>query len=438
MWRESIGAPHGSRHISVVDGPRNSGGPFRVQGYVGRMTTAAVDSPSRPMTPQQRTTLYMVMGVTLALDAGNGVVFGLIAEIQDAHGISTDQLGLISASLFGASLLGMLGLAHFADKGHARRVLLGGLALGAVSTAWFGLADSLWEFVASRALSGIAVSLFISAGRSIVARLDPARAGENLGKLVGAEITGFVLGPVVGAGLYAVGGLSLPFFVLSGVAAVSFVFFTLRFPEVEAPERPTGLTMWQLTGLDMLGNRGVLAAALLALAVFLPVGAYDSMWSRYLTDLGAGPTFVGTSLTLYGVPLVLLAGRGGRLVDRWGPLRAGRRAIGAAIPVIVAYGLLDSYWLVALTAIAEAVIQAVASPSAQAAMSAACPPDRIGAGQGLAGAFGLCGGGLLASVAPAVYDHHGPEVLFIGVATLVGVIAATAFALARTASPALA
>ena len=396
-----------------------------------------LDQPRRAMDAQQRTTLYMVMCVTLALDAGNGVVFGLIAEIQDAHGITTPQLGLISASLFGASLLGMLGLAHLADTGHSRTMLLSGLALGAVSTLWFGLATHLWEFVASRALSGIAVSLFISAGRSLVSRLDPSRAGENLGKLAGAEITGFIIGPVVGAGLYAVGGLSLPFFVLSGVAAAALVFFIARFPEVEVPAIDGSRSYWQLTGLDLLGRRKVLAAALLALAVFLPVGAYDSMWSKYLHDLGASATFVGTSLTLYGVPLILLSGRGGRLVDRLGPITAGKRAIACAIPIIVAYGLLDSYWIVALTAIVEAVVQAVASPAAQAAMVAACPPDRLGGGQGLAGAFGLCGGGLLASVAPAIYDRYGADVLFTGVGALVAVFATIAFALDRTVTPAM-
>ena len=397
---------------------------------------ATIDLPRRAMTPDQRTTLYMVMGVTMALDAGNGAVFGLIAEIQDRHGISTPELGLISGSLFAASLLGLLGLAHFADKGHARTMLLAGLAIGASSTLWFGFATQLWEFVAARALSGIAVSLFISAGRSVVTRIDPTRAGENLGKLVSAEIAGFVLGPVIGAGLAAVGGLSLPFFVLGGVAAAAFVYFSFRFPVLARPEQPPELSIWQTTGLDLLGNRGVLAAALLALAVFLPVGAYDSMWSRYLTDLGAGPVFVGTSLTMYGIPMVLLAGVGGRLVDRWGPLVAGRRAIAAAIPVIVAYGLLTSYWIVALTAIVEAVVGSLANPSAQAAMVKACPPERIAAGQGLAGGIGLCGGGLLASVAPTIYDRFGAGTLFIGVAALVGVIATVAFALAGPIRPA--
>ncbi|MFN8051716.1 MAG: MFS transporter [Acidimicrobiales bacterium] len=395
---------------------------------------ATIEAPPRAMTPHQRTTLYMAMGATLALDAGNGAVFGLIAEIQHAHHISTPNLGLISATMFAASLLGLLGLAHLADKGHARVMLLSGLALGAAGTAWFGLATSLWQFVAARALSGVAISLFISAGRSIVSRLDPQRAGENLGRLAGAEITGFVLGPAVGAGLYRVGGLALPFLVLSGCAALALVFFVLRFPTVAPPERRPDLSYWQLTGLDLLANPRVLAAALLGLAVFIPVGAYDSMWSKYLSDLGASPTFVGTSLTLYGVPLVLLSARGGRLVDTWGPMTAGKRAICAAIPVILVYGLLDSYWWVALTAIVEAVIASVASPSAQAAMVAACPPERIGAGQGLAGAFGLCGGGLLASVAPAVYDSRGPGVLFTIVAGLVAVIAMAAFTIDRFAT----
>ena len=409
--------------------PGNPGGCFASGRYRCPVNTGDHLPPIPAMTREQRTTLYMVMGVTMALDAGNGVVFGLIAEIQDRHGITTPQLGLISGALFAASLLGLLGFAHLADKGHARTMMLSGLAIGAAGTAWFGVATHLWELVAARTLSGISISLFISAGRSIVTRIAPRRAGENLGKLVGAEVAGFVLGPTIGVGLARVGGLSLPFYVLGGVAAVALVFVAFRFPTLDPlPHRPK-LSGWRTTGVDLLGNRRVLAAALLALAVYLPVGAYDSMWSRYLTDLGASTTFVGTSLTLYGIPMVLLAGVGGRLVDRWGPRVSGQRAVSAMLPVIVAYGVLRSYWLVALTAIVEAIVGSLANPSAQAAMVKACPPERIAAGQGLAGGIGLCGAGLLASVAPAVYDGFGPGVLFIGVAGLVGATAATALTL---------
>lgn len=403
------------------------------------MATATSAAPRQAMPPEQRRVLYMVMAVTLTLDAGNGAVFGLIAEIQREHGFSTPQLGLISGALFAASLVGLLGLSHLSDKGHARTMLLAGVGLGGLGTLWFAVADDLWEFVAARVVTGIAFSLFISAGRSVVARLDPARAGENLGRLTAAEVAGFVSGPVVGALLADVGGLSLPFFVFGGIALAALVVFVAVFPQVPPPPGVEHQRYLELTGLDLLGNRRVLAAALLALAVFFPVGAYDAIWSKYLTDLGASLTFVGTSLSLYGVPLILLSARGGRLVDAWGPIVAARRAILLTVPIIVAYGFMPNYWLVALVAIVEAVVAAVANPSATAAMAAACPPDRIGAGQGLAAAFGLTGSGLLASFTPSVYDRWGPGTLFVGVGVTVTAIAVTGFTLdagARRVTPA--
>lgn len=393
------------------------------------MATATPTIRRGAMAPEQRRVLYMVMAVTLTLDAGNGAVFGLIAEIQRVHGFSTPQLGLISGALFAASLVGLLGLSHLADKGHARTMLLAGVGLGGLGTLWFGVADRLWEFVAARVVTGIAFSLFISAGRSVVARLDPLRAGENLGRLTAAEVAGFLCGPVVGAFLADAGGLSLPFFVLGGAALAALVVFAVVFPSVPEPPGVGRQRYLELTGLDLLGHRRVLAAALLALAVFLPVGAYDAIWSKYLTDLGASLTFIGVSLSLYGVPLILLSGRGGRLVDAWGPMVAARRAILLTVPIIVAYGFMPNYWLVALVAIVEAVVAAVANPSATAAMAAACPPSRVGAGQGLAAAFGLTGSGLLASAAPWVYDRWGPGALFAGVGAIVTTVAAAGFAL---------
>ena len=385
-----------------------------------------IASTTRPVTAD-RTVLWIVMAATAVLDAGNGVVFGLIAEIQKARGLETYELGYVSGALFAASLVGLLGLAHLADRGHARAMLAGALGLGAVALAWFAVAEALWELIAARVLSGLAVSLFVSAGRAVVSRLDPSRAGTNLGRLASAEIGGFVAGPALGALLFRVGGLALPFWVLSALSVVALLALLLLAPDLPNSAEPEDMGRWRRTGIDMLADRDVLAAALLALAIFLPVGAYDALWSKYLTDLGAGTTFVGLSLTVYAAPIVVLAGAGGRLADRIGPMRAAKWSMFVIIPVIVAYGLIDSYWLVAATAIVEALAQAVATPASQAAMTRACPPERIGAGHGLSGAVGLSGAGLLASGAPAIYDSYGPGWLFAGVAVASGLIAAVAF-----------
>lgn len=383
------------------------------------------------MNSEQKTTLWLVLGVTAAMQAGNGTIFGLIAEIQDEHGISTGQLGLISSALFAASLVSALGLAHFADKGHARRMMVSGLALGTIATIWFGLGHHLWEFVAARAICGLGVAMFIAAGRSTVARIAPERSGQNLGMMVGAETAGFAFGPTIAVGFYSLGNLSTPFFVLGGVQAVALVFFLTRRIDIEAKTRPDPLPFWKLSGLDLLSRPKVLGAALLGLAIYLPVGAYEALWSRYLTDLGATTTFVGASLTLYAVPLALLAGRGGKLVDKIGAIPAARRAMVLLVPVVVLYGWLPTYWLVAGIALVEAVIQAFANPSGHKAMVQACPPERLANGQGLASAFGLTFAGLLSSVAPAIYAEFGAGVLFSGVGAVCASLASVAFILDR-------
>lgn len=387
------------------------------------------------MNAEQKTTLWIVLAVTVAMQAGNGTIFGLIAEIQDAHGISTGQLGLISSALFAASLVSALGLAHFADKGHARRMMIIGLTIGTASTAWFGFATELWQFVAARALCGLGVGLFLAAGRSSVARLSSTRAGQNLGMMVAAETTGFVFGPTIAVLLYKLGDLETPFFVLAGIQALALVFLVTRQTDVESKVRPAPLPLWKLSGLDLLSHPKVLGAALLGLALYLPVGVYEALWSRYLTDLGASTTFVGASLTLYGVPLALMAGLGGRLVDRHGAIPMARRTLAILVPIVAIYGVAGSYWAVALVAMVESVVQAVANPSAQKAMVQACPPDRIGNGQGLSAAFGLAGAGLLSSIAPAVYSGLGAGWLFGMVGVICAALGFGAFSLYRRGGP---
>ncbi len=157
--------------------------------------------------------------------------------------------------------------------------------------------------------------------RSIVARLDLDNVGRNLGRLASTELGGFIAGPVIGATFASAFNLDTPFWVLAVVMAIIFAHLAGRPIPVmsgarRARDRRGGLA------LDLLRYREVVVAALLALALFLPVGIYDSLWARYLQDRGASTLFIGITLTMYGVPFIALASRGGRLADRVGPFRA--------------------------------------------------------------------------------------------------------------------
>jgi predicted MFS family arabinose efflux permease len=167
---------------------------------------------------------------------------------------------------------------------------------------------------------------------------------------------------------------------------------------------------------------------LLVVAIELPVGMFDSMWSRYLTDRGASELFIGLSVVPFCLPFVLLTGVGGRIADRVGAARAAAVATLLVAPIIAAYAIPHRpAWIVAV-AVIEACFQAVAVPAARAAMAVACPPDRVAAGQGLAGAFGLTATGLAALVCPPVYAAGGAYAMCGLVAVLLVVVVAASIA----------
>ena len=185
----------------------------------------------------------------------------------------------------------------------------------------FALSSELWQFVAARALSGLAIGCFLPATRSIVARLDADHVGRNLGRLAGTELGGFITGPVIGAALTNAFNLDTPFWVLAGVMVVLLVWLHVQ---PVAGQSAVPLVGRGGVGLDLLRHREVVVAALLALALFLPVGIYDSLWSRYLQDRGASTLFIGVTLTLYGVPFI--ASRRGAAASPTGSVRSAPRS----------------------------------------------------------------------------------------------------------------
>lgn len=376
--------------------------------------------------PKAAGSLGVVLAAMFVLAATNGIVFPLLAELQDTYDLPTWGLGAISAAAFAVGLVVQLSVAGLADRGHAKTLLLTGLAVAVVGGLVFAVGTQLWMFILGRALGGLSIGCFVPAARAIAATIDPLQPARHLGRLAGVELAGFVTGPVIAAVLAEAIGLKAPFVAGALLATVALVLLAPRplpvLVTTGASSRPS---------LDLLRIRGVVVAALLALALFLPVGIYDSLWSRYLEDRGASTLFVGLSLTLYGVPFAAFSALGGRLADRKGPVRSALWGLVLIAPMTALYGLLATPVLIAGVALFEAVVQAVAVPAAQAAMAQATPKGRVAAGQGLAGATQLVGATTTALIAAPVYDALGPEVVFVGAAVAIALLGATAALLAR-------
>ncbi len=356
-----------------------------------------------------------------------GSVFVLLADLQDRYGFANWGLGVITAASFLASFAAQIGLAHHADRGRSRLLLWLGLGLTGAGLALFGFGSTLIVLVIGRMLQGLGTGLLLPASRRLLVNGRAGAEGRVLGRFEAVQVGGFLAGPPVVDVVADLGGLRLPFYVLA--AAMVVVMAPIGF--VREPAASTDqLGAPARLPLDLLRNRGILAGLSLAAGLYVTIGSFDSIWSRFLTDLGASRNFIALSLLIFGLPLLLLMPVGGRLVDRLGPQRTGLIALGAAPLLLSAYGLTTSLPLLAAIAFVHASIDSVTTPAGVAAVARAAPPGRAAAAQGLYGATAALTGGLAALAAPVIYGWVGATAMWIIAGTTVGLIAAAGWLLA--------
>lgn len=371
-------------------------------------------------------------------------IFPLLPALQGTLGIPTGAIGLIAAAGFAGALLAELALAPFADRGRARPMAITGLALMTAALIGSAFATEAVGLALGRGVGGVGTGLFMAAASALLVRADPARSGELLGRLGAAELAGVALGPLASGFALAVAAPGPILAAVGGVVALGIVPAALALRERStavhadasgAPSAPPAAP--PRISLDLLRQRSVVGVVLLYAAVLVPVGAYDGIWPRYMTDIGADPVLTAASYALFAVPFVMLAGWAGRLADRRGGVGTFARGLAWLLPIIALYGIVSNPWLATGMGFLESSGQALAFIGAAAAMAQAVPVARAGSGQGLLRAVGLVAATIAAAVSGVVYEAGGPLLLFGGTAATVGLIAVAGLLLARrTPSPA--
>jgi hypothetical protein len=228
-------------------------------------------------------------------------------------------------------------LAPLADRGHSKTLLLAGLVAAITGSLIFAASSSLVMLVIARAVVGCSNGLFLPAARAIAASMSDEGVGERLGTLGGVELAGFVTGPVIGGVLVGPLGVRWPFLVCGAFALVALVALVPR----SLPAPPIAPHAARL-GLDLLRLRPMQVGVLFTMALFFPVGMYDAILDRYMTDRGASNLLVGLGFLMYGIPFALLATTGGRLSDRHGAFRTSMISLLLVAPLTAAYGLIEA------------------------------------------------------------------------------------------------
>jgi hypothetical protein len=188
-------------------------------------------------------------------------------------------------------------------------------------------------------------------------------------------------------------------------------------------------------GMRLLRHRSVIAAALVMTAFFIPIGAYDALFPRFLADLGSSDWLIGAALMAFAVPSMFLASWAGRQVDRLGPFRAAARGGAANIAVILSYGVVRVPMVIVIIGLFESGGQTIVGAAGAAAMGWAVPGRRAATAQGIGEALATVAAALVAAMAAPLYAAGGAAALFVTTAVLTAAALCGGVRLSRAGVP---
>lgn len=338
--------------------------------------------------------------MSAALMMAYAVVFTLLAAIRDAYGFSDAAVGLIAGSAFAAGFVAQIALAPLADRGHGGTLLKFGLIVAIVGMAWMVVAETLWAWIAARSLLGFGAGAVRPAVRRYVMVIDPKRAGHMLGTLAAWETAGFLIGPVLASLLVAKFSLGTPFACVALlIAAFAPVIWGAVIP---AAERPTPRAMTTLV------RRPAMQSALaLGIAFYVAIGVFEAVWAIYMADRGASQLFIGVTMSLFTLPMIVIAPWAGGMAQRRNVLSVVTLTMSVAAACMLSYGGLESIWWLLIPLAVHATVDAVSMPAVQLAVGYASGEGALAAGQGLYGATGMAVATVASLVSGAVYQYSG-------------------------------
>ena len=373
--------------------------------------------------------LVLLLQVALGLLAsGYGVMFTMLDDWRGEFGVSETELGLIVAIGFFTSFAAQLGIAPLADRGRARRLMILGCLLNAAGSLVMAAGSSFPVLFLGRIVIGIGAGMAIPAIRRIVIVAQPDRVGRNLGRTVAVEVGGFALGPLLSAAIVPVLGIRSPFLAMASVLGlVTLVVSRPRVPETPAESRAS-----ERFAFDLLRNRALAGAIFVGLALYVMIGAFDSLWVLIMSDLRA-PGWVGNAgIAIFGLPFILFGTLGGTVAQRVGPIRASATGLACGAAFMAAYGALGSPYAIFALAIVHMTIDAFSVTGTGIMIAETAPPERQAAATGLLGGMQTLTGGVTATLAGAAYEAFGRTATMSATAvTMVALVATGAVLVGR-------
>ena len=368
--------------------------------------------------------LLPIFVMAAVLDSGFGSIFALLAKIRGEFGFDVMGVAVIGGAGFVSAFIAQVSLARYADRGHTRLLLWAGMGTAVLSMAMLAWSNSLTSFILARFLFGLGEGVFLPAARRLVILSSPDDTGGALGQLSAFQMFGFLIGPLLGSVLGEYLGLRMTF-LINGALILACAPLISRIPVVEGASLEVKSIIRKL-----FRDRNIRAIMLAVIGYYGSFGIYESIWAIYLDDLGASQIFIGFNLTLFAIPMVVIAPFAGKFAQRKGGMTVSLAAIAVSIPAVAMYGMTSNIILLTGILMIHAIADAAVVPSIQLATSRLAGEAQASA-QGLLSAAGLVIAACVALGSGAVYQEFGPFWLFAGWAFVMAVTTGGAALLGR-------
>jgi MFS family permease len=329
-------------------------------------TTAGVDARTR--LPRE---VWVIVAGNLAIAVGYALVAPALPAFARTFNVSVTAASAVISAFAVARLVFAPAAGRLVTMIGERWVYLTGVGIVAVTTGACAFAQSYWQLVTLRTLSGIGSTMFTVSAIGLMIHVTPAPLrGRASGLWSASFLLGNVVGPVIGGGLITI-SLRAPFLVYSGTlfVAMAIIWYFLR--------HSSAITDGDDEQTPVLTLRGAFAHRTYWAAL---IASFANGWAAFGVRMALTPLFIvevlhreeafaGTAFAVFGAANVAALLISGRLSDIWGrkPLALMGLVVGSAGTIWV--GFTESVPAFLLATIVGGFGTGLLSPPMQAAVA---------------------------------------------------------------------
>jgi DHA1 family multidrug resistance protein-like MFS transporter len=370
----------------------------------------------------RRNPIAWLLAGQLIMFTGIAAVFPVVPLYVRHRGGGAVAAAFFIAGPMIANTLVQIPAGRLVDRIGRRPVLIGArLAFAALSFGLFADQGPLWFLALLRAGQGASGGAYVPALLAAIADLTPEdQRAKRFSQLQAAELAGLLVGPAIGGALAVWRDQAI--FGWSGLAVLAGLIPMAGVPETRGTSReetvapPPG--WWR--------SRGLIVSCVGLGSIGLVFVMYDVVWPQFLDARGNSTLVIGLSITLFALPMLILATPGGRLSDR-----SDRRVIlGICLTVAgacaITYPALRSLPVILSVGTVEAIAFVMCEPSLYATIADHAPPSARGRAMGMGGFTHFAGATIGAAGLGSLYGVREGLPFWLGGGTLIATALACA------------